>query len=173
MASKASHVLDDIVSQYELEKDLLKVAARAVRAADASLLVNTQFIGRSTSSAEMDLHMLRTRLGEMTVVALWIEFERFMVRHVMETITIAASGAPASFVPKLTERIEHEVEFTKFDDLLDLYKGWLTPNDVGNIKQIKQYRDWISHRNPKKKKPAAIDPGPAKTLLARAMDTVS
>jgi hypothetical protein len=173
MASKASRVLDDIVSRYELEKDLLKIAARAVHAADASLLMDTQFIGRAAASAEADLDTLRARLDDMTVVELWIEFERFMVRHVMATITIAAFGAPTSFVPKLTERIERQVEFTRFDELLGLYKGWLNQNDLDHIKEIKRYRDWISHRNPKKKRPPSISPGPAKALLSRAMDAVS
>jgi hypothetical protein len=173
MAPKASQVLDDIVSRYELEKDLIKIASRAVRAADAALLADTRFIGRAASSAEADLDSLRTRLDEMTVVALWIEFERFVVGHIMGTMTIAAAGAPSSFALRLEERIQRAVEFTRFDDLLDVYKDWVDSNDIGNIKQIKQYRDWISHRNPKKKRPAAISTGPAKALLARAMDTLS
>jgi len=173
MGPKASQVLDDILARYLLELDLLKVAKQAILQSAFAVLSKTSFIGRSKTAAEADVRLLRDRLDEMTVVEIWIEFERFIVRHVFGTVTIASAAAPISFTTKLSDRIEREIEFARFDELLDLYKGWLDPNHVGLIKQIKDYRDWISHRNPKKTKPAVIEPITAHKLLSTAMDALS
>jgi len=140
--SKPSSVLDDIVAAYGLERDLLKVARRAIR------------------------------VSEMTVMAVWIEFERFLIAHILLQVNVVKS-ALASFDLKLSEHVERQIEFSRMDDLLDLYRGSIDSSDLGLLKQIKDYRDWISHRNPKRPTPASVDPVRARAILGDVMDRLA
>lgn len=170
-SSKPSCVLDDIVASNLLERDLLKIAARAIRVTNLSFLSGTGFVGRPVSESQSDVERLRSRLDEMTVVALWIEFERFVINHVMSQLSVS-STAPAPFDAQLGAHVERQIEFARFDDLLNLYKGWVDSNELGRVKQIKEYRDWIAHRNPKRTAPAAVDPLTARAKLGDVMDQI-
>jgi hypothetical protein len=68
---------------------------------------------------------------------------------------------------------ERRARRNRRDKLLDLYKGWLDSDTLGRIKQIKEYRDWISHRNPKRAKPAIIDPIAARAILGSVVDQIA
>jgi hypothetical protein len=105
----------------------------------------------------------------MTVLALWVEFERFIIDHVMSQVRVAAT-AVAPFNGQLTAHIERQIEFSRFDEILDLYKGWIDSNLIGEVKNIKRYRDWISHRNPKRGTPATVLPVNARVILGTVMD---
>ncbi|MDB5073284.1 MAG: hypothetical protein JWM87_4395 [Candidatus Eremiobacteraeota bacterium] len=172
MAPKASSVLDEIVAVYRLERDLLTIAARAIRKTAQPYLVGTGFVGRTVTDSQNDVERLRSRLDEMTVVALWIEFERFLVNHVLSQLHVLGT-APPPFDVQLGAHVEHQIEFSRFDDLLDLYKGWIDSNHIGNVKQIKDYRDWVSHRNPKRPTPAKVDPAQARAILGNVMDAIA
>jgi hypothetical protein len=172
MSVKPSSVLDDIVAAYQLERDVLKIAKGAIGAADLTLLAGTSFIGRSVRASQSELASLQLRLDEMAVLAMWIEFERFVIGHIMSQLNIVGT-APAPFDSKLTTHVERQIEFSKFDDILDLYKGWVDSNLIGQVKQIKSYRDWISHRNPKRPTPAAVLPINARAILGTVMDGIT
>jgi hypothetical protein len=58
------------------------------------------------------------------------------------------------------------VEYWRLDESLDLLAPIIGSHAVGRAKQIKRYRDWIVHRNPRKPSPDKIDPATAKVLLA-------
>ena len=109
---------------------------------------------------------------EMTVASLWIEFERHLIKHVTIQISISSLTAPV-FVAQLTARIEHQIEYSRIDDLVDLYKDWIDSETLGRVKQIKGHRDWISHRNPSRRKPAIIDPGTARVIRGSVMDQLA
>ncbi len=42
------------------------------------------------------------------------------------------------------------MEYWKNNDRLDLLKTFIDSNDIGDIKQFVNYRDWLAHKNPKK-----------------------
>lgn len=172
MVRKASSVLDDILAVYRLERDLLKIAGRAIRKTERPYLVGTGFVGKTITDSQNDVERLRSRLDEMTVVALWIEFERFLVNHVMSQWAVVTT-APSPFGTQLGAHVERQIEFSRVDDLLDLYKGWIDSNEIGNVKQIKDYRDWVSHRNPKRPTPAKVDPAQARAILGDVMDAIA
>jgi len=172
MVPRPSRVLDDIVEAYRLERDLLKIAARAIRVTNLSFLSGTGFVGRPVSESQNDVERLHTRLDEMTVVALWVEFERFLINHVVSQFNVLTT-APAPFDAQLGAYIERQIEFSRFDDLLNLYKGWIDSNELGQVKQIKEYRDWISHRNPKRTKAAPVEPVIARVRLGDVMDRIA
>jgi hypothetical protein len=172
MLSKPSSVLDRIVATYRLERDLLKIAARAIRNTDLSFLAGTGFVGKAVTDSQNDIQRLRSRLDEMTVVALWIEFERFLIGHVVSQLNVLAT-APAPFDANLGAHVEHQIELSPIDDLLDLYKGWIDSDEIGKVKQIKDYRNWVSDRNPKRPTPARVLPADARAVLGNVMDAVA
>jgi hypothetical protein len=171
MTAKPSSALDGIVAAYVLEHDLLRVARNVIDRADVSLMGGTRFIGRAVNESREDIARLRKRLDEMTVLAMWSTFERFMISHVVSLVTIAPAASPP-FDARLRDHVEHQLEFSKFDDLLELYKGSVDKDDIGRVRQIKQYRDWISHRNPKRLPPAIVHPVAARAALGDVMDQI-
>jgi hypothetical protein len=58
------------------------------------------------------------------------------------------------------------------DDLLDLFKSLVEVDKIGVAKQIKDYRDWIAHRNPKRLPPAQTEPRTAYSVLAAIIDAI-
>jgi hypothetical protein len=107
----------------------------------------------------------------MTVTALWIEFERYLIQDLVSRVEIRSSTMPP-FDAKFAVHIDRQIEFSRFGELIDLYKGWVDSAMLGRVKQIKDYRDWISHRNPKRPKPAIIDPASARSILGSVMDEI-
>ncbi len=172
MKRNPSRTLDDIVSTYELELDLLGIAARALNSGDAGLLARTRFVGRQVKDSESDIERLRSRLDEMTVVALWVAFERFVIEHIGSSVSISG-GAPASFSDKLEAHVKRQLEYSRFGQILDLYKTWIDGGTIDRVKEIKQYRDWISHRNPKRPTPAEVLPGIVRRVLGDMMDALA
>jgi hypothetical protein len=158
MISKPSRILDDIVAAYDLERDLLKIAQRAVGKSELPLLKGTGFVGRPVTDSQGDIARLRSQLEEMTVAALWIEFERYFIQDLTSRAEIRSSTTPP-FDAKFAAHIDHQIEFSRFDELIDLYKGWVD-------------WDWISHRNPKRPRPAIIDPASARQIPGSVMDEV-
>ncbi len=59
---------------------------------------------------------------------------------------------------RLSEIVLRESEYIKIEYLPDILKNFADPQQVGLIKQIKRYRDWIAHG----RKP--LSPSPAKSV---------
>jgi hypothetical protein len=53
----------------------------------------------------------------------------------------------------------------RLDDSLDILKGIVDPARIGQAKQVKQFRDWVAHKNPRNI-PPAVDPATAYQLLS-------
>ncbi len=58
------------------------------------------------------------------------------------------------------------------DDVLDLFKPLVDPDQIGIAKQIKDYRDWIAHRNPNQPPPAQTEPRTANSVLAAIIEAI-
>jgi len=67
----------------------------------------------------------------------------------------------------VADKVADDIEYWQIDKALDLMKPLVGRDDVGLARQIKQYRDWVAHRNPRKKTPAKIDPESAEAILTR------
>jgi hypothetical protein len=151
--AKPSDTLNAIVATYVLELDTVKIARASINREDASALAGTDFIVLPVADALKALNGTEERLEQMTILALWIVFERHVLDHVMAQVISVASLQPAVFGSRLHERIQTEIEYWRFGDILDLYKDLIDVQTLGRVKQIKQYRDWIAHRNPNKTRP--------------------
>jgi len=108
---------------------------------------------------------MQRSLDDATVINLWVIFERFLVDHVTSSL-LQRTDLPESFANRLREKAGREVERWRIEDLLDLYKGWVVSDRLGTAKQVKSYRDWVAHRNPRKPPSAKIRPETAYQELA-------
>jgi hypothetical protein len=102
---------------------------------------------------------------------LWAWFERYLIEFIQAKAAIASSS-PAEFAQRLQARITQAIEYWRPDDLLDLFKTVTDANRIGTAKQIKDYRDWIAHRNPKRQAPAQTEPANAYSLFLEIIDAV-
>jgi hypothetical protein len=114
---------------------------------------------------------MQRRLDDATVLNLWAVFERFLIEHVTASWP-RPTDRPELFEVRLHEKAEREIERWRIEELLDLYKGWVDSETLGAAKQVKAYRDWVAHRNPRKVPSALIEPEPAFRAVVSIMKTV-
>jgi hypothetical protein len=131
----------------------------------------TRFARVAEREFEAEFLGMQRRLDDATVINLWVVFERFVIEHVAASCSTQANR-PERFADLLREKTSHEIERWRVDELLDLYKGWVDPSRIGTAKQVKAYRDWVAHRNPRKPPSAVIVPDPAFHALVGIMRTV-
>ena len=72
----------------------------------------------------------------------------------------------ADVATNVCSKVEPEIERWRTTDLLDLLKGTADADLIGRAKQVKEYRDWVAHRNPARPPSARVDPETAFTVLA-------
>ena len=65
------------------------------------------------------------------------------------------------------------MEYWRIADVLDLLKEHVDSDLIGQAKQIKQYRDWVAHRNMVKGVPADIPPQSAYIILSEILDKLA
>lgn len=172
MKSKATELLDPLIESYELNRDVLKIAHRVIDAADNRHLNVTGFLGLTKEQGLLEVQVMRSRLEESTVVALWTAFERYVVDWVEAGSHRITSITPPSLASRLVLGLRPPVERWPFDDVLDLFKPWIDTALLGHAKQVKDYRDWVAHRNPKRARPATTDPATARSVLGDVIDGI-
>jgi len=136
------------------------------------MLAGTGFAGREKDRIESPIEESRTRTDEFVVIALWAEFERFLIGYLQERSRIIANRRPKKLTLPLQEQVEDAIEGWRLDDILDLFKPIVGGDRIGDAKNVKKFRDWVAHKNPKKPPPAKIDPRTAYTLLNRIIDEI-
>jgi hypothetical protein len=148
---------------YRRTQDVFKVAYHALRD-DPRARHGTRFVGNTEQEIKSEITAMQNRLDDAAVVELWVIFERFVIEHVTASVATPNELA-AAFRERFGSKMAYEIERWRFDELLDLYKGWLDSDEIGRAKQIKAYRDWVAHRNPRKGPPVDADPEAAYHVL--------
>jgi hypothetical protein len=155
--------LGAVRTAYRRTLDVFKVAYHALRD-DPRARHGTRFVGSPEHEIKTEVQAMQNRLDDAAVVELWVIFERFVIEHV--TASVATRDVLAvEFQERLRSKVAYEIERWRFDELLDLYKGWLHSDEIGRAKQIKAYRDWVAHQNPRKGPPVDADPEAAYNVL--------
>lgn len=163
----SSEVLDEVWHSYLGSIDCFKIASRCVSDADANYLKYTDFLSEKTDSAASWIMEARKNADDFVVLSLWAIFERLLVEEVQKESRKMLSGNELLlFTSKVHSKIEKEVEYWRADDVLDLFKGRVDADLIGNVKQVKRYRDWVAHRNQKKSKPKDVTPEIAYKILS-------
>lgn len=160
------NILDPIWASYLTTIDCLKVASRSVEKGELYLMSNTKFVGSAIGEAKMMITESRASADDLIIVSLWAVFERKLTEYVQAEGRRLLQSAPTNFNAQVHKKVENEMEYWRTDDILDLFKTVVSADLIGNAKQVKRYRDWIAHKNPKKGRPSNVPPINAYRILS-------
>jgi hypothetical protein len=149
---------------YRRTLDVFKVAYHSLRD-DPRARHGTRFVGSTAHDIKTEFKAMRNRLNDAAVVELWVIFERFVIEYTAASVEPRRDQLAAAFEQRLRLKMSYEIERWRFDELLDLYKGWLDSDAIGRAKQIKAYRDWVAHQNPRRRPPIEADAEAAYDVL--------
>jgi hypothetical protein len=156
--------LDPAWNNYLLTRDCLRVAQRVARSRDTRMLAGTRLQAKRNLASAIEASQEKS--DEFVIVALWAEFERFLITYLQERSRAIGKRRPRALGSALQKAVEDEIEGWRLDDVLDLFKVIVGGQRMGDAKNVKKFRDWVAHKNPKKPPPAKIDPQTAYTLLS-------
>lgn len=167
----SANILDPIWASYLTTIDCLKVASRSIEKGELHLMSNTIFAASAIDEAKMMIKESRTSADDFVIVSLWAVFERKLLEYVQEEGRRLLQTEPTNFNKQVYEKIDNEMEYWKTDDILDLFKAIVSADLIGKAKQVKNYRNWIAHKNPKKT-PANVPPATAYRDLSAIVQAV-
>ncbi|RFU48068.1 hypothetical protein [Paraburkholderia sp. DHOC27] len=164
--------LDPVYKAFGVAKDCFKVATRMIQIQHEELILRTRFIGAAPEETKAALEDAAKQAADLAILALFATFERFVIEHLQTANRLLAAGYPRQYAQKLAEKFESEVEYWRFGEILNLFKGEVDSDLIGQVKQIKQYRDWIAHQNPGRPTPMQITPETAFDVLTRMIQQI-
>ena len=164
--------IDLVWESYQVTVDSMKVTRRAIDQGPANLVVGTNIGELSTSVASQKLKSAQSDLNDLFILALWSVFERELRDHLAAEGPRPLDNSTSPFHHRFATRIRETVEYWKNDDVLDLFKAIVAPDSIGRAKQIREYRDWVAHRNPKLSRPVNITPKVAYSTLSEIVDSL-
>jgi hypothetical protein len=166
--------LDTVWELYEATRDCLGIAQRSIEQDNLDLLVSTKrfsIIASKDEAANLISHCHR-ETDDFVIVSLWSLFERRVVEFLHTKGAVICNESPKSFANRYYEKLKTEIEYWKSTDSLDLLKENIDPHILGQAKNIKKYRDWIAHKNPRKTV-SAVTPDFAFKILTRILEEMS
>ena len=147
---KTDNQLDQIWQTYRTTMDCLKIAGKTIKSGKLQLLTETRFAGSSAKKSAVWLKDSQMASNDFVILNLWVAFERIVIGYAQDKGTKIREQPPAWFSLSLYDKYENEVERWKIEDILDLFKKGIDENLIGDAKNVKKYRNWIAHKNPKK-----------------------
>ncbi len=160
-----SDLLSKSFATYQRLRDCLTIAIRAVESADSRMIDDTIFAEQPKAQSRALIEETTKTVDDLALVELWAFFEREIIEYTQGQAGALQTVEPLRFAKTLHDKVHGEVERWRLDDLLDLFKGLVDPNQVGRAKQIKDYRDWVAHRNPNRSPSAQTEPNSAYAVL--------
>ncbi|OQY59868.1 MAG: hypothetical protein B6245_04380 [Desulfobacteraceae bacterium 4572_88] len=161
--------LDRIWESYQVMRDCLKIAQRGVIGKNMRLLNKTAFWSRSEEDARSQIRKGRNDADDYVILSLWATFERIIREYLQIQGRKILDKPPTGFNQKVHRKIEHEIEYWRSDDILDMFKSLIDSELIVQAKQIKKYRDWVAHRNISKGAPANVPPKRAYEILSEIL----
>lgn len=167
----SSEALDEIWQVYQITLDCLKVASRSLDRGSKAfpLFRNTNFVLLPDDVAHKRLELGRSQVDNYLVLSLWTVFERQMYSHLQRESRRMLNNDASNFTCNVQKKIEQGIDFWKIDDVLDAFRDILGDEIVGYTKHIKRYRDWLTHRNPRKGSPGNVSPGWVYEVLSQVL----
>lgn len=107
-------------------------------------------------------------IKDLFLIEIFSCFERFLRDKYLECLDLDNCAYAK-------ETILKNIEYIKIDEILESLKKTIDPNIIGNLKQIKKYRDWVAHgRNMQKPPPInKIDIDKTYEMIKDIMEIIS
>lgn len=163
--------LEEIHRTWRLQHDALKIVRREVlrqsKGVESSLIRfhGTEFEEANPDVIDHDIQACQQSIADFTVLSMWTVFERLIIERLEAECSKMRAHPIEAFNERVAQKVVSSIEYWKIDEALDLLAPIAGSLAVGQAKQIKRYRDWVAHRNPRKSSPGKIDPTTAKTIL--------
>lgn len=168
----SNNILQNIWHSYQATIDCFKIAGRSINREEYHLLNRTNFIGTPPGNADELIRKSRSDADDHVILSLWVVFERKLFEYLERISKKISQNNESEFYKKVQIKIEDEIEYWKLDAILDLFKAVVSPELIGNAKQVKKYRDWVAHRNPNKGAPANVPPRTAYEILSSIIECI-
>ncbi len=168
----SANILEPVWDSYLTTSDCLKVASRSLEKGEFHLMSKTKFVSSPVDAAKQMIKESQTSIDNFVIVSLWAVFERKLLEYVQAEGRKLLQNIPSKFNAQIHKKVENEMEYWRTDDILDLFKTVVSTELIGNAKQVKKYRDWIAHKNPKKGLPPNVPPQTAYRILSDIIEAV-
>lgn len=168
----SNNPLDPVWKQYQVTRDCVRIALRTLETGNELFLRGTGFSRASYQESADWIGRSQKELDDFLILSLWVVFERGVVSLLQDKGRKLLEVHPASLANGLYNRYEADVEYWKIEDSLNLFKGQIDADLIGRAKQIKQYRDWVAHRNPRRPTPAKVDPKTIYSILSEILISI-
>lgn len=166
--------LKRVYETYQTSRESLRVTRRLVTNQQSRFLKRTALEDLSAAQAQDALAVSSQQLDDLAVLAMWATFERFVFDVIQTRVKLVDAEKPgSSFLHAFERRFFDEIERWQFGKVLDLFKESTSGDLIGQAKQIKQYRDWVAHQNPKSTPPTRVEPYSAFSILSELMMVIS
>lgn len=169
----ASEGIERAIRTWSMTQDALKVVARELRhqrrgdGARSTVFAATGFEEASADGLRDALRDCQQAASDQAILSMWALFERRLLQRIAAECEGMRAEPASPFNARVTDQVIAAVEYWRIDEALDAIKPAVGGELVGQAKQIKRYRDWLAHRNPRKPSPAQIDPATASRILQR------
>lgn len=160
-----TEALDEVWQSYQTTVDCLKVTMRGISRGAVDVLEKTSFLNSPVGEVEQKIKMSRDTADDHVIVSLWTVFERALVTYLQSENRRMLVQPLTRITQGVYQKIDDELEYWRTEDVLDIFKVAIDPNLIGNAKQIKKYRDWVAHKNPRKGRPQNVPPESAYRVL--------
>ncbi len=171
--SSRENPLDLVLMTYETTKDCLKIADKVRFQGNVALMKRTKLILLPEAEATDQIKACHDETENFAVLSLWAVFERFVVEYLIKKGEPLQDIRPANLAKGIYETFESAVERGRINDTLDLLKEIVDPKLIGNAKNIKKYRDWVAHKNPKRGPMSKTDPKFVHHILSEIIQIIN
>lgn len=149
-----------------------RVATRSDPATQLQVFARTGFEESPPQQLEEEVRTCRQAAEDFAILSMWAIFERQLIKRLEHECLKMKLEDASGFNQGLFEKLLKAIEYWKIGEALDLAKPLVGSELIGQIKQVKQYRDWIAHRNPRKPTPTKTDADTVERLLCQAIQAL-
>lgn len=157
--------LDAIWQSYQTNLDCHRVAIRGISKGNLVALEKTGFLNTPIDEAKQKIQISRAAADDHVILSLWAVFERSLLSRLQSENKRILAEPQTKITHGVYQKIDDELEYWRIEDVLDIFKIAIDPTLIGGAKQIKKYRDWVAHKNPRKSRPQNVPPENAYKLL--------
>ncbi|MFA6471121.1 MAG: hypothetical protein WCU00_03685 [Candidatus Latescibacterota bacterium] len=169
-----------IWESYRLFKDSSVVTKRALKREWESpeeqkyFFDGTEFRSDTMSEAAESVDRSIQSIEDLMILSLYATFERYIIECLQEKGEAIKGKSPEWLYVKLYLRFENSIERGSLDEVFSWFKNAKVIDDelCESLKKTKTYRDWIAHRNPKRKPQEISDPATVYTILSTAIEKI-
>lgn len=140
-----TELLDRVWSWYESVCDSISAAAYLVENAPGRIPPSLKFADLAPEAALDTLGQTQKEIEDHAVLALFAVFERSILDHLVSTARNVEGRLASALERRMVSEGLKDLDRWRLGDVLDVYKVRIDSRLVGDVKQVKRYRDWVAH----------------------------